>query len=85
MPPGVKAPWEPTSGSSWDGGACGDHGRATAICGELARVGPVSRWEAQTRIPDTRSAYENRTWTANPWEVGTSRPGKRVKRDDDNW
>ena len=85
MTPGLKAPWEPTSGSSWDGGARGDHGRATAVCGELARAGPVSSWEAQTRIPDTRSAYENRTWTANPWEAGTSRPGKRVKRDDDNW
>ena len=85
MLPGVKHPWEPTSGSSWDGGARGDHGRATAVCGELARAGPVSGWEAQTRIPYTRSAYENITWTTNPWEAGTSHTGKRVKRDDDNW
>jgi hypothetical protein len=80
MPPGVKAPCDPTSGYSWDGRAHGDHSRATAICGELARAGPVSGWEAQTRIPD-----ENGTWTTNPWEAGISRPGKRIKRDGDNW
>lgn len=85
MPPGVKAPWEPTSGSPWDGGSHGEQARATAGCGELARAGPVFGWEAQTRIPDTRSANECRTWTANPWEAGTSGTNKRVKRDDDNW
>ena len=85
MPPWIKDPCEPTSGSPWDGGSHGEQARATAGCGELARAGPVSGWEAPTRIPDTRSANECRTWTANPWEAGTSGTGKRIKRDDDNW
>jgi hypothetical protein len=67
MPPGVKAPWEPTSGSSWDGVVSGEQPGATSGCGDLARAGLVSGSEAQTRIPDTRSAYENRTWTARRW------------------
>jgi hypothetical protein len=85
MPPWIKDPCEPTSGSPWDGGSHGEQARATAGCGELARAGPVSGWEAPTRIPDTRSANECRTWTTNPWEAGTSGTGKRIKRDDDNW
>jgi hypothetical protein len=82
---GGKRPWEPTLSSLWDGGARGEQARETAGCGELERAGSVSGWEAQTRIPDTRSAYEYRTWTTNPWEASTSGTGKRIKSGDDNW